>query len=230
VIPAHNEAATLPRLLAEIRREGYDAVVIDDASTDGTADAARAAGVPVLSLPVNLGVGGAVQAGFMYAARHAYDVVIQVDGDGQHDPSWLHAVVAPIQSGDADCVIGSRYLPESPDTGYRTPLARRLGMHFSTALLRIATGLNVRDTTSGFRALGRRAFLFAAARYPTDHPEAEALLLFHQAGFRIAEVPVRMRSRREGQSLFTVVRAVLYPVRVAVGFLGLIAKGPGTGR
>jgi hypothetical protein len=123
-------------------------------------------------------------------------------------------------------VIGSRYLPASPDTGYRTPLARRLGMHFSTTILRLATGLLVRDTTSGFRALDRRAFLFASRRYPTDHPEAEALLLFHQAGFRIVEVPVRMRSRIEGQSLFTVVKAALYPIRVAVGFLGLIAKRP----
>jgi glycosyltransferase involved in cell wall biosynthesis len=224
IVPAHNEADSLPGLLAEIRREGFDAVVVDDCSSDDTAAVARAAGARVLSLPVNLGIGGAVQAGFLFAMREGYEVVVQVDGDGQHDPRWLPAVVAPIVEGRADCVIGSRYLPEAPDTGYTTPLPRRLGMHFSTALLRFATGLQINDTTSGLRAMNRRAFGYAARHYPTDHPEAEALLMYHQAGFRILEVPVQMRARATGQSLFTFVRAALYPLRVMVGFVGIIAR------
>lgn len=224
IVPAHNEAASLATLLDEIRREGFDAVVIDDASTDDTASIAATSGVPVLSLPVNLGIGGAVQTGFLYATRHGYDVVVQVDGDGQHDPAWLHTVVTPIREGRADCVIGSRYLPTCPDTGYRTPLARRLGMRFSTMLLRLATGLHVHDTTSGLRALNRRAFTHAALHYPRDHPEAEALLAFHQSGFRILEVPVAMRPRSAGQSLFTFVRAALYPLRLCVGFIGIITR------
>jgi hypothetical protein len=227
IVPARNEAASLPRLLAEIRQQDYDALVLDDASADETAAVARAAGVAVLSLPINLGVGGVVQTGFIYAVRHGYDVVIQVDGDGQHDPRWLPTVVSPIVAGRADCVIGSRYLPEAPDKAYHTPFLRRLGMHFSTGLLRATTGLRIFDTTSGLRALNRRAFTFFAAQYPTDHPEAEALLMLHQAGFRVLEVPVTMRSRDQGQSLFTLVRAALYPFRVAVGFLGLIAKRSG---
>lgn len=222
VIPAHNEEESLPALLREIRAQGVDAVVIDDASRDATAAVAAAAGVPVLSLPVNLGIGGAVQTGFLYAVRHGYDVVVQVDGDGQHDPAQIPTITAPLKADAADCVVGSRYLPSAPDTAYKTPLARRIGMKFSSAVLRLATGVRVHDTTSGFRALNKVAFTYFATQYPVDHPEAEALLMLHQAGLRIAEVPVRMRGRVAGQSLFTFVRAFLYPLRVLVGFAGLM--------
>src|SRR5262245_49901659 len=153
IVPAHNEAASLPALLDEIRQQDLDVVVINDASTDATEAVARAAAVPVVTLPINLGIGGAVQTGFIYALRHEYDVVVQIDGDGQHDPRWVPGVVAPIETGAADCVIGSRYIPGAADLGYRTPLARQLGMRFSTKLLQLATGLQIHDTTSGLRAL-----------------------------------------------------------------------------
>lgn len=226
IIPAHNEQESLPELLEEVRRTGCDAVVVNDASSDSTEQVAKAAGFPVLSLPVNLGIGGGVQTGFMYALRKGYDVVIQMDGDGQHDPSQLQTVLAPILSGEADCVIGSRYLPEAPDTGYKTPFARRMGMHFSTGILYLATGMRINDTTSGYRALNRAAFCFFATEYPVDHPEAEALLMLHQAGFRVLEQPIRMRCRTSGQSLFTFFRAMLYPLRVIVGFMGILYKTP----
>lgn len=225
-IPAHNEEESLPRLLEEVRRAGYDAIVINDASSDATEQVAKAAGFPVLSLPVNLGIGGGVQAGFVYALRNGYDIVVQVDGDGQHDPNQLNTIIAPILAGEADCVIGSRYLPEAPDTGYTTPFARRMGMYFSTGILYLATGLRINDTTSGFRALNRAAFSYFATEYPVDHPEAEALLMLNQAGFRVIERPVRMRCRTGGQSLFTFFRAMLYPLRVIVGFMGIIYKTP----
>jgi glycosyltransferase involved in cell wall biosynthesis len=226
IIPAHNEQASLPSLLEEVRRTGCDAVVVNDASSDATEHIAKAAGFPVLSLPVNLGIGGGVQTGFVYALRNGYDIVLQVDGDGQHDPGQLDAVIAPIIAGDADCVIGSRYMPEAPDTAYKTPFARRMGMYFSTSILYLATGLRINDTTSGFRALNREAFSYFATEYPVDHPEAEALLMLHQAGFRIIERPVRMRCRVGGQSLFTFFRAMLYPLRVIVGFMGILYKAP----
>ena len=226
IIPAHNEEASLPELLEEVRQSGYDAVVINDASSDATEQVAKAAGFPVLSLPVNLGIGGGVQAGFVYALRNGYDIVVQVDGDGQHDPNQLNTIIAPILAGEADCVIGSRYLPEAPDTGYTTPFARRMGMYFSTGILYLATGLRINDTTSGFRALNRAAFSYFATEYPVDHPEAEALLMLNQAGFRVIERPVRMRCRTGGQSLFTFFRAMLYPLRVIVGFMGIIYKTP----
>jgi glycosyltransferase involved in cell wall biosynthesis len=224
IIPAHNEEENIPKLLHEVRQEGYDGVVVSDASTDTTAELAAASGFPVLSLPINLGIGGCVQTGFLYAVRNGYDVVVQVDGDGQHDPKWISTIIAPILAREADCVIGSRYRPEAPDTEYRTPFVRRMGMYFSTGLLLLATGLRIHDTTSGFRALNRAAFSFFADEYPVDHPEAESLLILHQSGFRIQEIPVKMRCRVKGQSLFSFVKAILYPMRVVIGFIGLLFK------
>lgn len=229
IIPSHNEAESLPALLREIKQYGYDAVVIDDASTDATAAVAAREGVPVLSLPNNLGIGGGVQTGFIYALRKGYDIAVQLDGDGQHNPYYVEHVVAPIISGQADCVIGSRYIPGARDEEYHTPFARRLGMFFSTGILNLFTSLMIYDTTSGLRALNRTAFAYFATEYPVDHPEAEALLLLHQEGFRIKEIPIKMRSRRQGQSLFTFFKAAMYPFRVCVGFFGLAFK-PSTQR
>jgi len=226
IIPAHNEEESLPKLLEEVRQAGYDAVVVNDASSDATELLAKAAGFPVLSLPVNLGIGGGVQSGFVYAVRNGYDIVVQVDGDGQHDPGQISKVIGPIVAGETDCVIGSRYMPAAPDTGYETPFARRIGMYFSAGILHLATGLHIYDTTSGFRALNRTAFSFFATEYPVDHPEAEALFLLHQAGFRIQEVPVRMRCRIGGQSLFTFFNAMIYPLRLIIGFMGILYKKP----
>lgn len=226
IVPAFNEEKSLPALIAELRQVGCDIVVVNDASTDATEQVAKACGAAVLSLPVNLGIGGAVQTGFLYAVRSGYDAVVQVDGDGQHDPAQIPVILAPLVAGEADCVIGSRYHPSKPDTNYRTPALRRLGMRFSTGILQMATGLRVHDTTSGFRALNRRSFEFFAAKYPVDHPEAESLLVLHQAGFRIIELPVTMRSRTSGQSLFSMFRAAVYPLRVCIGFLGIVFKGP----
>lgn len=224
IIPAHNEEDSLPALLAEIRQLGYDAIVINDASTDATAKVVAATGTPVLSLPANLGIGGAVQTGFRYAARNGYDGVVQLDGDGQHNPAWLESVLEPIRRGTADCVIGSRYTREGFDTDYQTSFPRRMGMFFSSGILYLATGQYVTDTTSGFRALNRAAFMYFSENYPVEHPEAEALCMLHNSGFRIAEVPVKMRGRVAGESLFTVTKAALYPFRVMMGFAGLMIK------
>lgn len=229
VIPAHNEAENLPALIRDVRacENHYDVVVVDDASTDRTASVAQELGVPVLRLAANLGIGGAVQTGFKYAVRNGYDIVVQVDGDGQHDPAWLEAIVEPVRGGKADCIIGSRYLRENPDTAYRTPFSRRIGMHYSTSILFLATGLHITDTTSGFRALSRPALEYFSGAYPVDHPEAEALLMLHQKGFRILEVPVKMRYRVRGESLFTFAKSSVYPLRVIIGFLGLLLKKRG---
>lgn len=225
IIPARNEAKSLPRLLGEVRCAGYDAIIVNDDSRDATGAVSEDADYPVLTLPVNLGVGGGVQTGFLYAVRHGYDIAVQVDGDGQHDPSQIPALIAPILLQRADCVIGSRYLPRSEDLGYKTPLVRRIGMYFSSYLLRAASGLMIYDTTSGFRALNRRAFSYFSMSYPVDHPEAEALLMLHQRGLRIVEIPTRMRFRTTGQTLFTAIRATLYPFRVVIGFLAILLKG-----
>lgn len=227
IIPAFNEAESLQTLLMELRQQysQYGIVVIDDASTDQTAEVVRSAGIPVLRLAANLGVGGAVQTGFKYAVRNNYDVAIQFDGDGQHDPAWIEQLLKPIARGEADCVIGSRYMGPDSDRGYKTPFARRVGMIFSSTLLFLATGQKITDTTSGFRALNYRSFEFFAREYPVDHPEAEALLMLHRSKFRLKEIPVKMRSRQTGQSLFTSLKAIQYPVRVLIGFLGILLRG-----
>ena len=223
VIPAHNEEGNISSLLDDLTayRDRYDVVVIDDASEDQTAQIVRERGVPLIELKANLGIGGAMQTGFKYAASHNYDIVIQVDGDGQHDPVWLDSLVAPITGGTANCVIGSRYTSEHMEQDYEASFPRRAGMLFSTLILFLATGKLIRDTTSGFRALDRGALMYFARNYPVDHPEAEALLMLHQAGFKIKEVPVRMRTRQAGDSSVTWLKAAQYPFRVLVGFMGL---------
>jgi glycosyltransferase involved in cell wall biosynthesis len=225
IIPAHNESQNLPGLLKNIHEfPQYDAIVIDDASKDNTAEIVHLNHFPCITLSANLGIGGAVQTGFKYAVKNKYDIVIQVDGDGQHDPAWIETLIEPILKGEADCVIGSRYLKNNPDENYRTPIFRRIGMFFSSTLLWIVTGIFISDTTSGFRALNRSAFVFFANEYPVDHPEAETLLMLHRSGFKFMEVPVRMRERSAGDSLFTFVNSFLYPFRVLIGFAGIILR------
>lgn len=228
IIPAFNEQESLKAFLPELHQyhSQYDVIVVDDASTDQTAQIARLNNVPVLRLAANLGIGGAVQTGFKYAVRNGYDAVVQLDGDGQHDPIWIEQLLEPIMKAEVDCVIGSRYMGRDSDKNYKTPLIRRVGMIFSTILLFLATGKKVMDTTSGFRALNSRSFEFFARKYPVDHPEAEALLMLHQSKFKFKEIPVKMRSRTSGQSLFTLIKAIQYPIRVLVGFLGILLRGP----
>lgn len=229
IVPAHNEAASLPKVLAELSSYSsrYDVLVVDDASTDDTADVARRFPVSVICLPANLGIGGAVQTGFKYAVRKGYEIAVQLDGDGQHDPAWLGAVTEPIRSRQAECAIGSRYLKESRHFHYKTALMRRVGMIFSSTLLSWITRLRITDTTSGFRALHRSAFAFFAENYPVDHPDAEALLMLHLAGFRICEVPVSMRPRQGGRSSINWIRASVYPIRILVGFTCALLENVG---
>jgi glycosyltransferase involved in cell wall biosynthesis len=226
IVPAFNEEINLPKLLDEltIYRDRYDVLVVDDGSKDASAQVARDRNVPVLQLPANLGIGGAVQTGFKYAVAKKYDIAVQLDGDGQHDPVWLDRVIAPILQGEANCVIGSRYLNENSDRDYKTPFLRRVGMIFSSLILFLATGKWITDTTSGLRALDRQTIIYFSREYPTDHPEAEALLLLLQQGYTIKEIPVVMRSRQAGNSLFTLATSIKYPFRVLVGFLGLVIK------
>jgi GT2 family glycosyltransferase len=180
--------------------------------------------IPCIRLAANLGIGGAVQTGFKYAVNNHYDIVVQVDGDGQHDPAWVSTLIYPIIQGEVDCVIGSRYMKENPDKSYRTPFFRRIGMFFSSTLLFLATGVFITDTTSGFRALTYPVFEYFAKEYPVDHPEAESLLMLHRAGFNFREVPVKMKERLAGDSLFTFINSILYPFRVLVGFAGILLR------
>ena len=226
IVPAFNEEESLPTLLDELNKyaDKYDILVVDDASQDNTTEVALGKKAFAIRLAANLGIGGAVQTGFKYAVANDYDIAVQVDGDGQHDPVWIEKLITPIVQGDANCVIGSRYLKDNHDLDYKTPLFRRIGMLFSSFILLLASGHLITDTTSGLRALDRKALTYFSKEYPTDHPEAEALLMLFQQSFVIKEIPVKMRGRHAGSSLFTLVKSVKYPFRVLVGFLGILIK------
>lgn len=226
VIPALNEARSLPGVLGALRAAapGVDACVVDDGSTDATAEVAARLGATVLRLPVNLGIGGAVQAGFLHARARGYDVAVQLDGDGQHDPAFLAALLAPIEGGEADLVIGSRFLEGG---GFRSTALRRAGIRYLSWFLRARCGVRVTDPTSGFRAAGPRAVELFSARYPSDYPEPEAVALAHRAGLRVVEVPARMVERAHGSSSITFLRSLYYLVKVSLALVLLPSRrGP----
>ncbi|MBC7237812.1 MAG: glycosyltransferase family 2 protein, partial [Chloroflexi bacterium] len=173
--------------------------VIDDSSWDETATVAAQLGAQVVSLPCNLGYGGALQTGFKYALERGYDYAVTLDADGQHDCASIAALLAPVQAGIVDVAVGSRFLGSIE---YRTTWAKRLGMKLFGALVAHYTGRRITDVTSGFQALNRQVLaFFARDNYPTDYPDADTLLLLHYAGFRVTEVPVRMRNRLTGVSM-----------------------------
>jgi len=223
VIPAYNEAAALPGLLAALRRDapGVDACVVDDGSRDGTAEVAARAGVEVLRLAVNLGIGGAVQAGYLLARRRGADAAVQLDGDGQHDPAELEALLAPLRRGEADLVVGSRFLRGG---GFRSSPGRRAGIRYLSWFLRLRCGVRVTDPTSGYRAAGRAAIELFADAYPSDYPEPESIALAHRAGLRVLEVAVTMRPRSHGASSIDLPRTLYYLARVSLALLFLPAR------
>lgn len=218
IIPAFNEARNLPGVLEAVRRAGPDVTpcVVDDGSTDETAAIARGLGATVLRLPVNLGIGGAVQAGYLFARDHGHDVAVQIDGDGQHDPAFLGALLAPIREGRADVVVGSRFLDGE---GFQSTLVRRAGIRYLSRFLRIRCGARVTDPTSGFRAANRAAIELFARSYPSDYPEPEAIAFACRAGLRVAEVPVRMSERTHGSSSITLARTLYYLVKVSLALI-----------
>jgi glycosyltransferase involved in cell wall biosynthesis len=218
IVPAYNEESSLPAVVADLRKHvpTCDVVVIDDCSTDATAARARELGVDVLRLPINLGIGGAVQTGFRYAHRCGYDVAIQVDGDGQHPAEGIAGLLAPLQSGQADVVIGSRFLERE---GFQSTVARRMGIRAFEWLTRLTSGVRVTDTTSGFRAYNRGAIVFLAEHYPSDYPEVESVTILTRNGFRIVEVPATMRERQGGTSSITAARSLYYLIKVSLASL-----------
>lgn len=215
LIPAYNEAGSIGQVIDEI--QGYmptvDLLIISDGSTDETAAIARERGAMVVELPQNLGIGGAMQTGYRYAARHGYQVAVQVDGDGQHDVRELPPLLAAVMAGDVDLAVGSRYVA---DSGYRGAILRRLGSWLLAHWVRLMTGQMIHDPTSGFRAAGARVIELFAREYPVDYPEVETLVLLQRRGFRLREWPVKMRSRSAGQSSITPWKSVEYMIKVGL--------------
>jgi glycosyltransferase involved in cell wall biosynthesis len=198
-------------------------LVVDDGSRDATAKLARERGVPVVSHAVNLGVGGALQTGFRWALRYGYDIGVQLDADGQHDPGHLDALLAPVLRGECDVSIGSRYVAH---TGYRAPLARRLGIVLFSRVVQLAVGQRITDTTSGYRAYDRAVMEHCQDDFPKDFPDAPLLIELARRGFRLLEVPVEMRPREAGRSFYTLGRSLYYPYKNLLASLMVLLKRP----
>jgi glycosyltransferase involved in cell wall biosynthesis len=224
VVPAYNEEESIARVIEEIRRfdPGFEIVVVDDGSLDRTADVAEERGARVLRLPFNLGIGGAVQTGFRFAADESFDLAVRVDGDGQHDASELAALLEPVLAGEADVVVGSRFVGGD---GYRPSRSRRLGIRLLASVVSALVRQRVTDPTSGFQALNRQAIAVFAADYPHDYPEVEATVLTAKHHLRRAEVAVSMRERASGRSSIGALHAGYYMVKVLLAlFVGLFRR------
>ena len=215
IIPAFNEEKTLRQVTLEIRASlpQTDILVVNDGSTDSTARVAREAGVLTLDHPYNMGIGATMQTGFLYALQHHYDTVVQIDGDGQHNPAFLPFLVQPILEGRSNLVIGSRYLA---DGGFKSTLLRQLGIRLFTVLIWALVGRVVTDPTSGFRAMDRKAFELFSKEYPSDYPEVEALISAYKSGVIFQEVPTVMHQRQGGVSSIGILSALYYMVKVTL--------------
>jgi glycosyltransferase involved in cell wall biosynthesis len=224
IVPAFNEAASIVEVVSELRDVDpeLEVLVVDDGSADATAAVAAEAGARVLRLPVNLGIGGAVQAGYLYAFERGFDLAVQVDGDGQHDARELGRLLEPIRAGRADLAIGTRFAAER---SYRAPLARRIGIRLFAALVSLRVRQRMTDTTSGFRAVNRQGIKLFAADYPHDYPEVESVVIASRGDLRVCEVPVEMRQRAAGRSSITSWRSFYYVVKVLLAlFVGLFPR------
>jgi glycosyltransferase involved in cell wall biosynthesis len=231
VVPAYNESATVGEVVRGIRDRvpHFDIVVVDDGSTDDTSEVARASGARVIRLPFNLGIGGAVQAGFVYALEHDYDYMVQIDADGQHDPGEIETLIRAMgEDPTMDMVSGSRFLRvEDNREIYPAPFSRRMGIHLFAFLLRRIVGPRVSDPTSGFRLYNRRAIGLFARDYPHDYPEVEAVLMLHHHRLTMREVPVRMFQRGGGVSSISSGKSAYYMVKVLLAlFVGLARARP----
>jgi glycosyltransferase involved in cell wall biosynthesis len=215
IVPALNEAQTIASVVAEIRAvdPGLEILVIDDGSTDDTLAEARRAGALVARLPYNVGIGGAVQTGYQYARDHGFQVAVQVDGDGQHDPADLAQLLEPISADRADMVVGSRFLEAGE---YRPSFARKLGIRLLARVVSLLVRQRMTDPTSGFRAVNRRGIVLFAAEYPHDYPEAEANVVAYRRRLRVVEVPVAMRERAAGRSSINAPSSLYYMVKVTL--------------
>ena len=188
-------------------------MIINDGSTDKTAEVCANAGYQVLNLPINMGIGGAVQTGYRYAKKNNYDAAVQIDGDGQHDVAFLEDMLKLLESGEADVVIGSRFVQKE---GFQSSQIRRVGIRFLSILARILTGVQIRDITSGYRVVNRRFIEIYANDYPVDYPEPEAMIIAAVYGGIIKEYPVIMRERENGTSSITFKKSIYYMIKVTL--------------
>ena len=218
IIPAYNEAENIEKLVDGLIKcyPQYDYIIINDGSTDDTEKICLRNKYQVLNLPVNMGIGGAVQTGYCYARAHDYDVAVQIDGDGQHDVSYLEKMLTIIEEKQADIVIGSRFVEKE---GFQSSQARRIGIRLLSLLGLTLTGVKVRDITSGYRVVNRRFINIFAEDYPVDYPEPEAMVIAAVHGGKIMEYPVVMRERENGTSSITLKKSIYYMIKVTLAMV-----------
>ena len=218
IIPAYNEAEGIEKVVDNIIQNfpQYDYVVINDGSRDATREVCRKKGYEYLNLSINLGIGAAVQTGYKYAQDKGYDVAVQIDGDGQHDIGHLEEMLSVLEKGEADIVIGSRFLERE---GFQSSLARRTGIKFLSMLIFLCTGRMIKDVTSGFRVVNKKFIDIYAKNYPMDYPEPEAIVSAVMHGGRIVEKPVIMRERENGTSSINMHRSIYYMIKVTLAIM-----------
>lgn len=218
IIPVYNESEAILSTVETIRREApdFDYLVVNDCSTDSTKQILEEHRLNFLDLPVNLGIGGAVQTGYMYAYRHGYDMAVQVDGDGQHDPAFLKTMADHLENHHCDMVIGSRFIRKE---GFQSSRARRMGIQWFSWLIRMMTGVTITDPTSGLRMVGRRGMELFSKDYPRDYPEPETIVTLLNRNLKIEEIPVIMRERQGGTSSINLKKSVYYMVKVSLAIL-----------
>lgn len=218
MIPAYNEQESIGKVVGNLRDNypQYDYLVVNDCSKDRTEQILREGQAKYINLPVNLGIGGGIQAGYRYAMEHDYDIAVQLDGDGQHDPAYIEDIIAPIIADEADSVIGSRFIRKE---GFQSSVFRRLGINFLSGLIRIVSGVRIYDVTSGFRAVNRRCIEMFAREYAQDYPEPEAIVTSAVKAIRIKEVPVIMHERDGGVSSINGLKSAYYMFKVSLAVI-----------
>lgn len=218
IIPAYNEEKNIERVVDNIVQNypQYDYIVINDGSQDATRDVCRARGYQYLNLSINLGIGGAVQTGYKYAKDKGYEFAVQIDGDGQHDIAYLEKMLPMLENGEADVVIGSRFITKE---GFQSSIARRFGIKLLSWLIFVCTGKMIKDVTSGFRAVNKRFIDIYAQYYPMDYPEPEAIVAAVMNRGKIMECPVVMREREEGQSSINFLKSIYYMIKVSLAII-----------
>ena len=217
IIPAYNEEGAIVETIHNLKKECPEAdyVIVNDCSKDRTLEICRKNNFNVLNLPVNLGIGGAVQTGYRYAYENDYDVAIQMDADGQHDPQYISQLVAKIEEGN-DFVIGSRFLEKE---GFQSTLIRRMGINLYAGIIKLLTKKKITDTTSGYRAAGKKIIALFARNYPVDYPEPETNAFIAKNNFKIVEIPMKMKQRDSGVSSITPIKSIYYAVKVGLAVM-----------
>lgn len=218
IIPAYNEEESISKTVNDIidNAPEFDYIVINDCSTDHTAQICRENNFNYINLPVNLGIGGAVQTGYRYAYENGYDMAVQVDGDGQHDVAFLKKMAETMEKNDVDMVIGSRYIEKQ---GFQSTFMRRVGIVYFSWLIRIISKVRITDPTSGLRMIGRRGIELFSKDYPKDYPEPETTVAMLRRGMKVVEIPVVMRERQGGQSSIRAWKSVYYMIKVTMAIL-----------